>query len=152
MRYDELKDLNIRKGTIHSIRFKRVVKTLKSFNGGVVEKETVGTYRFGINYANIRQNQAKVVGSLPYGQWTDDQFLIEQIINGNVNYQLRLTTTGNPNHKAHTKWYLNGAEIDKQDLINMNALGSADRNPRPMDPNNPIQIFNVKLENVIEIH
>lgn len=146
----EYLDLNLKKGTIHSIHWKRVLRNnevLKDFRGRI-EKETIGNFRIGIDYSNMAINKEKVTGSLPYGFF---EYSNEILYSPSTDtYQLRLTHTMNEHNIPVVKWYLDGKEITKDELIEMNALGSALRNPKPFDPKeNPV--FNVKLENLINI-
>lgn len=151
MNLQEYKDLNLKHGTIHSIHWKRVLKdneVLKGFKGGRVEKETIGNFRIGIDYSNMAINKDKITGSLPYGFFEYSNEIIYSPTSDT--YQLRLTQTMNENMKPKVKWYLDGKEITKDELIEMNALGSAQRSTKPFDPKeNPV--MNVKLESIIEI-
>ena len=150
MNIQEYKDLNLRKGTIHSIHWKRTLgngDVLKDFRGRV-EKETIGNFRIGIDYSNMAINKDKITGSLPYGFF---EYSNEILYSPSTDtYQLRLTQTMNENITPNVKWYLDGKEITKEELIEMNALGSKQRNPKPFNPKeNPV--FNVKLDSIIEI-
>lgn len=150
MNIETYKELNLKSGTIHSIHWKRVLgngDVLKDFRGRI-EKETIGNFRIGIDYSNMAINKDKICGSLPYGFF---EYSNEIIYSPSTDtYQLRLTQTMNEHMIPKVKWYLDGKEITKEELIEMNALGSRQRNPKPLDPKeNPV--FNVKLENIIEI-
>ncbi|MBR3208907.1 MAG: hypothetical protein IKF82_01430 [Bacilli bacterium] len=141
--YDEL---NLKRGTIHSIHWKRTLKkgdALKGFEGRIT-KETVGNFRIGVEYANMKVNEGKVVGSLPYGFYE----LRNEIIYSpsSDTHQLRLTNTMGSN-KPKVKWYLDGNEITKDELIAMNALGASQRKVGGEPP----LVINVKLDDIIEI-
>lgn len=150
MLFEQYKELNLKRGTIHSIHWKRKLsnsEVLKDFRDRV-EKETIGNFRIGIDYSNMAINKDKITGSLPYGFF---EFSNEILYSPSSNtYQLRLTQTMNKSMAPKSKYYLDGEEITKEKLIEMNALGSRLRNEKPFDPvERPV--FNIKLENIIEI-
>lgn len=145
-------NLNIKHGTIHSIHWSRVLNdrdVLKGFKGGRITKETIGNFRIGVSYENMAINKDKITGSLPYGFF---EYSNEIIYSPSTDtYQLRLTLTGREEKiKPIVKWYLDGKEITKEELIEMNALGASQRNSKPLNINNT-PVFNVKLNDIIEI-
>lgn len=146
MRIEEYKALNLKSGTIHSVHWKRTLgngDVLKDFRGRV-EKETIGNFRIGVEYSNMAINKDKICGSLPYGFF---EYLNEIIYSPSTDtYQLRLTNTMNEHMKPKVKWYLDGKEITKEELIEMNALSSQQLKPKQEKP-----VFNIKLESIIEI-
>lgn len=150
MKLEEYKNLNLRPGTIHSIHWSRILKkgdALKGFEGRIA-KETIGNFRIGVDYANMKINKDKITGSLPYGSFEYSNEIIYSPTSDT--YQLRLTQTMNKSMVPNVKWYLDGKEISKEELIEMKALGSKQRENKPFNPEeNPV--FNVKLENIIEI-
>lgn len=146
MELQEYIDLNLRKGTIHSIHYRRVVKTRKAFENRV-EKETIGNFRIGCDYGNLAVNKDKVTGSLPYGMWEYSNEIIHSITkSGEESYQLRLTVTHNSRVKPKVTYYLDGKEITKQELIDMGAI--KEDNPSKT----PLEVFNVKLADIISIN
>lgn len=151
MKLQEYKDLNLKSGTIHSIHWSRPLRdneVLKGFKGGRIVKETIGNFRIGVEYSNMAINKDKITGSLPYGFFEFENEIIYSP--SSDTYQLRLTQTMNENMKPKVKWFLDGQEITRDELIEMNALGSTQRSTKPFDPKeNPV--MNVKLENIIEI-
>ena len=150
MNIQEYKDLNLRPGTIHSIHWMRQLndkEVLKDFRGRVA-KETIGNFRIGIDYSNMAINKDKITGSLPYGFFEYSNEIIYSP--SSDTYQLRLTHTMNEHIKPKVQWYLDGKEITKDELIEMNALGSKERNPKPFNPMER-PVFNVKLNSIIEI-
>jgi hypothetical protein len=150
MELQEYKDLKLRRGTIHSVHWKRPLKNgdvLKDFRGRV-EKETIGNFRIGIDYSNMAINKDKKTGSLPYGFF---EFLNEIIYSPSSDtYQVRLTQTMNENLKPKTKYFLDGVEISKEELIKMNALGSRERKKEFNPKENPV--FNLPLNYIIAIN
>lgn len=150
MLFEQYKELNLKKGTIHSIHWKRKLnnnEVLKDFRDRV-EKETIGNFRIGIDYSKMAINKDKITGSLPYGFF---EYSNEILYSPSTDtYQLRLTQTMNESMAPKVKWYLDGQEITKEELIEMKALGSRQRETKPFDPKeNPV--FNIKLKNIIEI-
>ncbi len=145
MNIQEYKDLKIKKGTIHSIHYKRVVSSVRKAFKGRVEKETIGNFRIGCDYQNLAENKDIKTGSLPYGMWEYGNEIIHSITKEGIeSYQLRLTITKNKNFKPHTKWYLDGVETTKEHLIEIGAMAE----PKP---NNDLLVFNVKLNDIIAI-
>lgn len=143
MKIQEYQNLNLKKGTIHSVHWKRVINAKKGFKGRI-QKETIGNFRIGVEYANMAINKDIITGSLPYGYFV---FSNEILYSPSTDtYQLRLTNTFNPNMKAKATYYLDGVEITKQELIEMDALLSDEIKKKEPNP-----VFNVKLENIIEI-
>lgn len=148
MNFNEYKELKIKKGTIHQIHWRRTLSdkdVLKGFKGGRIEKETIGVFRIGVTYANMEVNKDKVCGSLPYGYFELSNEIIYSPTSNT--YQLRITKTMNENHKPIVKWYLDGVEITKEELIEMNALGSTQRQSKPSNS----LVYNVKLKDIISI-
>ena len=150
MNIQEYKDLNLKKGTIHQVHWKRILgnsDVLKDFRGRVA-KETIGNFRIGVNYANMTINKGKETGNLPYGYFEYSNEILYSP--SSDTYQLRLTQTMNEKLIPQVKWYLDGVETTKEALIEMNALGSKQRQTKPFNPKED-PVFNVKLENIIEI-
>lgn len=144
------KALNLKKGTIHSIHWKRTLKkgdALKGFENRIT-KETIGNFRIGVDYSNMAINKDKITGSLPYGFFEYSNEILYSPASDT--YQLRLTHTMNEHNIPQVKWYLDGKEITKEELIEMKALGSSQRNPKPFNPvDRPV--FNIKFDDIIEI-
>ena len=146
MTLQEYIDLNIKKGTIHSIHYRRIVKTIKEFENRV-EKETIGNFRIGCSYRKTDSTKKHygMVGSLPYGMWVYSNEIIYSITKkGEESFQLRLTTTHNKRVKPKVNYYLDGKKITKQELIELGAI-------KEEEPSQPLEIFNVKLNNIIKI-
>lgn len=150
MTLEQYQALNLTHGTIHSVHWSRTLKNnevLKDFRGRIV-KETIGNFRIGITYENMAINKDKITGSLPYGFF---EYSNELIYSEATNtHQLRLTQTMNKSMVPHTTYYLDGEKIEKEKLIEMNALGAKERNSKPFDPvEHPV--FNITLDYIIEI-
>lgn len=152
MKFENYKELNLKHGTIHSVHWSRVLndtQVLKGFKGGRITKETIGNFRIGVTYENMAINKDKVTGSLPYGFFEYSNEIIYSPTSDT--YQLRLTLTGREEkNPPKVKWYLDGEEITKEELIAMNALGASQRKSKPLKlEDNPV--FNVKLNDIIDI-
>lgn len=147
MLLEEYKELNLKKGTIHSVHWRRPLKSvLKPFRDRV-EKETIGRFRIGVTYANMAINKDKITGSLPYGMFEYSNEIIWS--EASKTHQLRLTQTMGAN-KPTVKYYLDGEEITKEKLIEMNALNSEERKVKTFDPKEK-PVFNVSLDYILEI-
>ena len=136
------KALNIKKGTIHSIHYKRVVSQVRKAFKGRVEKETIGNFRIGCSYENLAVNKEKITGPLPYGYFEYSNEIIYSPTTDT--YQLRLTITNNKNVKPMVKWYLDGVETTKEHLIEIGAMADS-------KSKTDLLVFNVKLNDIIEI-
>ena len=152
MKLEEYKSLNLKHGTMHNIKWSKILEdkdVLKGFKGGRITKETVGVFRIGVTYENMNINKDKITGSLPYGYFEYSNEIIYSP--SSDTYQLRLTRTGNPNHRTKTRWFLDGKEITKEELIEMNALASKQRENKQLTlKDNPV--FNVKLKYIVSIN
>lgn len=115
--------------------------TYQSDKGNGIIKVTTGVYRLGVNYSHIKSVIAKnggKVNPLPYGKW-----LIENlIIDNNGKYQVRITQAS-MDFKPSSKYLLNGKETSKDSLIQSGLLKDK--------PHTASNVFNVKLENIIQI-
>lgn len=98
-------------------------------SGNIVTKEVVSTVRKGVNYANIKRVQEKLIqkgqfqidpisgeievlpDGLKWGQYVNG--LEGLIIQHNNNHYVRLYTTPN---RSKVKYFLNGYEITKEEL------------------------------------
>ena len=100
------------------------------------------------NARNTKYEKDKETGNLPYGYFEYSNEILYSP--SSDTYQLRLTQTMNEKLIPQVKWYLDGVETTKEALIEMNALGSKQRQTKPFNPKED-PVFNVKLENIIEI-
>lgn len=141
MKINEFQNLKIKNGAFTSVEYCSYPKPLKAYKGHEIKKVTKGIYRLGIAYKNLASKKDIQTEKLPYGQWVDNW--VNKLIERDGKYQLRLYMTNNRKHKSHTKWYLDGQEITKQELIEMGAISESN--------SNHIEMFNVHLENVIRI-
>lgn len=146
MKLQDYINKNFKHGTIHRVHYIRPVKTLKAYAGHTLEKETIGNFRIGCTYSNLKTHKDQETGSLPYGEWAHSNEIISVTSkSGEKTYQLRLTTTNNSKIPAQVKFYLDGEEIAPEKLVAMGVVGAS------AVASETREVFNVKLENVIEI-
>ena len=117
-----------------------------SEKGNGVRKVSKGVLKIGIDYANMKENKEIVTGGLPYGQWYKgyEGYII---INDKGNLQLRVYTTKNPNHKVETKWYHNGIETTKEDIVANGILPPS----KVKSYGNDKGVFNIPIEHIISL-
>ena len=129
----------IKKGTFISIEYKTIKKPLAKHKESIIEKHSIGTYRLGIEYANMAANKDKETGPLPYGSFKLDfkDYIIEY---GDKKY-LRVYTS--VKHKTISKWFLNGVETTKEYLIENGYISNS--------KSKPTECFNINIDNIIRI-
>ena len=146
MKLQDYINRNFRHGTIHSVHYVRPVKTLKAFARHTLEKETIGNYRIGCSYQNLSTHKDQETGSLPYGNWEYSNEIIKSVTKSGVeSYQLRLTVMNNSKIPTQVNYYLDGEKISPEDLVAMGVVGASTVAPETRE------VFNVKLENILEI-
>ena len=134
------------KGSFHTMRWSKELKTRKGIQGISVTKETVATVRFGVGYDNMKAVQVKRENGilpeqnqgLPWGTWKQYPYTIEH--KGNTYIRAALT----PNANIKTVYRLNGIEVDKETLANI-VLKSELESRKGND------VLAVNTDNVIEI-
>lgn len=134
------------KGSFHTMRWSKELKTRKGIQGISVTKETVATVRFGVGYDNMKAVQVKRENGilpeqnqgLPWGTWKQYPYTIEH--KGNTYIRAALT----PNANIKTVYRLNGVEVDKETLANI-VLKSELESGKGND------VLAVNTDNVIEI-
>ena len=134
------------KGSFHTMRWSKSLKTRKGIQGINVTKETVATVRFGVGYDNMKAVQVKRENGilpeqnqgLPWGTWKQYPYTIEH--KGNTYIRAALT----PNANIKTVYRLNGVEVDKETLANI-VLKSELESRKGND------VLAVNTDNIIEI-
>ena len=157
MKYEEIKKAleNRRKGTIISVEYKSepTLNAVAKKLGIKVEKHTITTGRFGVNYSNIKavkeqreldkQNGVVRQQKTIWWNWVDGNNIIkEHTTNGNK----YLTITTSKLAKPKVKYLLNGVEITKEELQAKNVIINsywADKEP--------IQQYDININNIIAI-
>ena len=124
------------------------VKAAYKRGGTVVNKRTVTTARFGINYSNMKSVQAKVERGfelkheLPWGSW-DDQYP-GILINHKGQTYIRLYNSPN---KPKSEYFLNGKPITKEELIQTGVVQDSYWKKN----SEPTEVFTIKVENIENI-
>lgn len=118
---------------------------IKDLGSGIV-KESDMVIRLGINYANMKINENKQTGQLPWGRWVEG--LENLVVEHKGNYYLRITST-DPSHPESgadviaTRYLRNGQEISKEEVIYMLGDNKTSNNASP--------VYNVKFENILKL-
>lgn len=141
---------NIKKGVFVTEEHKRQIPLKKGFEHLKVEKLTKSVVRLGCKYANLQEIKIKNVetNSLSKNlEWIKEYENILMINQETNEISIRFTKSRNKNHKAKTKWFLNGIETTKEELIKLGCLYSRDITPS----NNNSPVFNVKVKDLISL-
>ena len=123
---------NHKKGT-----YVNLTKT-KDYGNGLI-KETDMVIRLGVSFQNMKVNEGRTVGSLPWGNWVEG--LENYVIEHKGNYYLRVSNTNS--HIAKSKYLLNNVEVSKdvaETLVNPKKLASK-----------ASDVYNIKFENIVKI-
>ena len=106
------------KGQFLSVTFKSEKQPASAFKGTKLEKIISGTFRAGINFANLSSvkegiaNQERgPVQELPWGEWLQFPYLIKH---KDTTY-VRLYPTANC--KLHATYLVNGIEVNKETFM-----------------------------------
>jgi hypothetical protein len=138
--------LKIKKGTYVTMMWQSDVTLKAAFKDSHdVKKVTKGVGRLGVKYANIQEikERGSEVGGLPYGEWEKEDLLIKS----HEKLQLRITKTKNKRHRPHVVYYIDGTEISAEKLQEMGIVLNSYWNKN----NQESPIFNIKIENLLEI-
>lgn len=133
----------IRKGAFVRIAYKSNPHTLKAGRGEDIEKVSVGVYRIGIKYANLKINENKVIQPLNGKKWAADDlinYVLESDKNGEKRFYLRVYTT---KIKTRSKWSINGLETTKAALVERGLISDTKSSFTPC--------FDLAIENIISI-
>ena len=127
------------KGAFTKIEHKTIKKPLAAHKDAFIEKYTKTVIRMGISYQNMKQNQNRITGPLPWGQWVAgyENYLIEH--KGSLYLRLYMDDV----HSATTIWYLNGKETTKEYLEQNGYIGKQSKNES--------KCYNINIENIISI-
>lgn len=143
--------LNCKKGSNQHIVFRRPMETYKKV-ADKVEKETEMIVRFGINYDNLASTKkGRADGTLPQ---TNQGFLgAKSWVVGMENYILQskyktLLRCYQSNLFAYkvVKYYLNGKEVKKEDIIDLCTAKEF-----PKTPSREIPLFDIDINSVVAI-
>ena len=128
----------IKKGVFTTITQITTKKPTKDFKDAIIEKHTQTVIRMGISYQNMKQNQNRITGKLPWGQWMAgyENYLIEH------KEKVYLRLYRDSIHQEKTVWYLNGKETTEKYLIENNIM-------KPSTNNNAC--YAIQIENIVSI-
>lgn len=117
--------------------------TTAKHKDGKVIKISNGVVRLGVKYENLQSIKEKgiKVQPLTYGEYVkgSERYLIEH----KGQKYVRLYTSKSKNHKTHSKYLLNGVEVDRQYLIDNGVCTE-----KMLGSSKELDCFNVKLENL----
>ena len=137
-----------RTGQIVTVSWKRPLKTLKDYNNLTLEKSVTMQCRAGVTYDNMKSVQEKrESGELPeqnqglsWGRWKIFPYVIEH----KDQLYLRFSKI-NSNFKSRIGYFMDGEEVSKEQ-VELLCLASEFRHDAK-----ELDVFNVKLENILEI-
>lgn len=111
---------------------------INDYGNGLV-KETEMVIRLGVSFQNMKVNEGRTTGNLPWGKWVEG--LENYVIEHKGNYYLRVSSTNS--HIAKSKYLLNNIEVSKdvaETVVNPKKLASK-----------PSDVYNIKFENIVKI-
>ena len=116
---------------------------VKDLGQGIV-KESDMVIRLGVAYSNMKINENKQTGQLPWGHWVEG--LENLVIEHKGKFYLRISSTdpANPESGADvvaTRYLKDGAEITKHDVLTL--IGEQKGSASP--------VYNVKFENILKL-
>lgn len=144
-------EIKLAKGQFVKASWKSKVKTSAKYKDVMIEKRTVAVVRAGINFSNlssVKKGIAEIerfeVGSLPWGQWKEFPYIIEH----RGKEYIRLYPSPSKNHIPQTKFFVNGIETSKKDVLKYLTPSKVkeltENKERP-------ECFTIKYENVLDI-
>lgn len=143
---------SIKNGTYQKIAFMSDITPNKDNKDHRIQRMVSAVVRLGVAYSHIQlesiqnrntvsENGQLVTEQLPWGTWDIDcPYLIEH----KGNYYLRCTASRSPNHHRHVRYFLDGVEVTKEDLIPLTR-------PSEWTPKAEEVVFNPKIENIISL-
>ena len=143
---DKLIESEIKKGTFHSIRWNKELKTKKSCADTITKRTYVSSARLGVDYShmksvkethNLDEKGNAIVESLPWGTW--DRF--PYTISHKGNEYLRVSMIDGT--KFDTTYYRNGKQVTKESIMS-DCLKSG-------FSGKPSTIFTLNISNIDEI-
>lgn len=116
---------------------------VKDLGQGIV-KESDMVIRLGVAYSNMKINEDRQTGKLPWGNWVEG--LENLVIEHKGKFYLRISSTdpANPESGADvvaTRYLKDGAEITKHDVLAL--VGEQKGSASP--------VYNVKFENILKL-
>lgn len=116
---------------------------VKDLGQGIV-KESDMVIRLGVAYSNMKINEGRQTGQLPWGNWVEG--LENLVIEHKGKFYLRISSTdpANPESGADviaTRYLKDGVEITKQDVLAL--VGEEKSSASP--------VYNIKFENILKL-
>lgn len=116
---------------------------VKDLGQGIV-KESDMLIRLGVNYANMKVNENRQTGSLPWGKWVEG--LENLVVEHKGHYYLRVTSINPENLEKGseilaTRYFKDGAEVSKEVVKSLVKEKSS----------TPSTVYNIKFENIIRL-
>jgi len=140
----------IHNGAYTKIRYLSTIPSNKENKGKVVQKMTDSIVRLGVTYCHIAvpeiqdsiKNNDSAKRELPWGQWDEQNpnYLIEH----KGNYYLRCSTSRSPNHHGKVRYFVDGAEVSKEEAMSLTR-------PSEWTDARTMYVFNPKIENILAI-
>ncbi len=125
-----------RKGT-----FQKMISETQITEGVVKKVESI--IRVGIDNKNRAANKNKVVGDLPWGEFTLEHYIIEHTNKkGEHNVYLRYYTT---HHRPKVTYLYQGQEVSKQYLIDNGIISESKLKSNDSD------VRNININNIIRL-
>lgn len=153
MQKQEIKNklAKIKNGTYTNITFLSEIIPNKDNKGHKIQKITKAIVRFGVAYSHIKvesiQSRPVIPGEsnplteqLPWGEWDPE---CSCLIAHKDNYYLRCTVSRSPKHHRKTRYFLDGVEVSKEDIIPLTR-------PSEWTPREEY-VFNPNIENILAI-
>jgi hypothetical protein len=143
------------KGNFVKVSWKSNPTPAASFKkeGIILEKQTVGVCRAGINFENLSAVKVGIeegvrgeVEPLPWGEWKSFPYIIE---NKGEEY-IRLYPSEGINHYPTSKFYVNGEQVDKNIFATYLTPSEAKKLIDPTGDSKPI-CFTIKSKNILAI-
>lgn len=118
---------------------------IKDYGSGCV-KESDLVMRIGVSYANMKINENKQTGELPWGHWLEgfENLVVEH--KGNLYIRVATKDPKNPELSTDvlaTRYLLNGEEVNKETIASI--IGEKKMTSKPST------VYNIKFENIVKI-
>lgn len=138
------------KGQFSSATWKSTVKPAAQFKDLEINKITTAVVRSGIDYSNLKSvkegianDEREAVGELPWGQWLDFPY----IIGHNNKKYVRLYPSKAPNHVPKVKYFVNGKETPKANVLHFLTPSARQRMEQPTAN----ECFTLNVDNILDV-
>lgn len=148
------------KGSFVKVSWKSNPKPAGAYKQTLLEKQTVGVVRAGINYANlssvkqgIEDGSRGAVDPLPWGEWKidkDGNSLFPYIIEHKGEDYIRLYPSDGNNHRCISTYYVDGELVSKDEFAKYLTPSEARKLLEPSEEDRPA-CFTIKSNNILGI-